>query len=150
MAVFYHTSSCTILCWVTTDAVCTRTSTQQYRQTTCYVLHQMNAPTDMYVRRLLYLKMCDVHQMSLVLCNENDGYRHYYQVSSLTCWTRCAIKLKARAGREKWRQLRPQFVQKLESKSETTKKWMKIPNAYTFRGIPSWSQLGFSNYSTTR
>ena len=72
------------------------TSTQQYKtnktccytfarlrgsirqSTCCYILHQMNEITDMYVSCLLYLKMRNVYQMTLVFSsNGNDGYGHY-------------------------------------------------------------------------
>ena len=68
----------------------------------------MNEPTDMYVPCLLYLKMRDVYQMTLVLSsNDNDGYWHYYQVSSpppthvrLTLFT--ALHAKQKCTTQQW------------------------------------------------
>ena len=65
------------LCCVTTDA-CVRVRSSM-RQTNL-LLHpaSMNEPTDMYIRCLLYLKMRNIYQMTLVLSsNDNYGYWHH-------------------------------------------------------------------------
>ena len=76
---WFFTMRVVVLCCVTTDAMCTSTSTQQYK-TINLLLHtaSMNEPTDMYIRCLLYLKMRNIYQMTLVLSsNDNYGYWHH-------------------------------------------------------------------------
>ena len=64
-----------VLCCVPTDAMCTSTSTQQYKTDKLAATYCINERTDINVRCLLYLKMRDVYQMAFVLSsNDNDGY----------------------------------------------------------------------------
>ena len=129
LVVFYHTSSCTLLCFHrrcvrlrssmrqnSCSFMCVRVRSSSIRQTNLLlhtrtsaiyirvhgsvrqiaVTYCINEGTNRHTRTLLYFKMRNVYQMALVLSsNDNDGYWHHLQASSLNRYQGMATRMKA-------------------------------------------------------